>query len=182
MKQHGPWRIVSSREVYRDPWIEVQRDEVIRPDGEPGSHCVVRMKPGVSVLPLDDEGMVYLTDEFHYGIGCEAIEVVSGGMEPGEAPQRTAERELREELGITAGQWHDLGTVNPFTTIVVSPTRLFLARKLSFGDTDREGTEQIRIRAMPLAQAVEMVCDSRITHGPSCVLILKALRFLDGGM
>jgi len=179
MKQHGPWQILSTREVYRDPWIEVDRDEVIRPDGKPGSHCIVRMKAGISVLPLDEHSIVYLTEEFHYGVGRDAIEVVSGGMEPGEEPQAAARRELREELGITARRWDDMGTVDPFTTIVVSPTRLFLARELSFGETEWEGTEQIRVRSVPLAEAVEMVCDSRITHGPSCVLILKAQRFLE---
>ncbi len=48
-QQHGPWQILSRREVYRDPWIEVVRDEVVRPDGAPGSHCIVRLKSGVSV-------------------------------------------------------------------------------------------------------------------------------------
>ena len=181
MKPHGPWQIVGSREVYRDPWIEVQCDDVIRPDGRQGTHCVVRMKPGVSVLPVDDDGTVYLTDEFHYGIGRQAIEVVSGGIEPGDDPLATAQRELAEELGIQAGEWHDLGLVDPFTTIVVSPTRLFLARGLTFGQTAQEGTERIGIVQCSLAEAVEMVLDSRITHGPSCVLILKAARMLEKG-
>lgn len=178
MKPHGPWQIVGSREVYRDPWIDVQRDEVIRPDGRPGTHCIVRMKPGVSVLPLDADGMVYLTDEFHYGIGHQAIEVVSGGIETGDDPLATAQRELAEELGIWASDWLDLGLVDPFTTIVVSPTRLFLARGLTFGQTNQEGTERIGKVQCSLAEAIEMVLDSRITHGPSCVLILKAARMV----
>jgi ADP-ribose pyrophosphatase len=178
MKTHGPWQIVGSREVYRDPWIELQKDDVIRPDGRPGTHCIVRMKLGVSVLPLDDDGTVYLTEEFHYGIGRQAIEVVSGGIEKGDTPLATAQRELAEELGIEARDWHDLGTVDPFTTIVVSPTRLFLARGLSFGTTAQEGTERIGKYQCTLVEAVEMVLDSQITHGPSCVLILKVARIL----
>ena len=79
MKPHGPWQILASHEVYRDPWIELQKDDVIRPDGRQGTHCIVRMKPGVSVLPLDDDGTVYLTDEFHYGIGRQAIERDASG-------------------------------------------------------------------------------------------------------
>ena len=178
MREHGPWRILSTREVYRDPWIAVQRDEVIRPDGQPGSHAVVRIKPGVAVLALDDAGQVHLTEEFHYGIGRDALEVVSGGIEPGEDPLAAAQRELAEELGIRAAEWTDLGVVDPFTTIVVSPTRLFLARGLTFGQTDCEGTERIGRRVLPLAAAVEAVLSSRITHAPSCVLILKAERFV----
>ncbi len=181
MRQHGPWQIRSTGEVYRDPWIDVQRDEVLRPDGLPGSHVVVRIKPGVAVLALDSAGNVHLTEEFHYAVGCVGLEVVSGGCEPGEDPLETARRELAEELGIRAERWTDLGTVDPFTSIVVSPTRLFLARELTFGQTDCEGTEQIVRRILPLAAAVEAVLASRITHAPSCVTILKAQWLLERG-
>ena len=61
MTPHGPWKIISSQTVYRDPWLSLTRDEVVRPDGLPGSHSVVHIKPGVSVLALDADGFVYLT-------------------------------------------------------------------------------------------------------------------------
>ncbi len=171
--RHGPWQILSRAEVYRDPWIEVTRDVVIRPDGAPGTHCIVRLKAGVSVLALDAEGMVYLTEEFHYGVGRTTIEAVSGGMDAGEDALEAGKRELQEELGITASEWTDLGVCDPFTSVVVSPTRLFLARSLTFGPTALEGTEQIGCRKMAFADAVRMVQESQITHAPSCVLILK---------
>lgn len=177
-RPHGPWQIHSRATVYRDPWIEVDRDEVTRPDGAPGSHCIVRLLPGVSVLALDDQQQVYLTEDFHYGVGRETLELVSGGIDPGEDAAGAARRELAEELGITAQTWTDLGVCDPFTTIVVSPTRLFLARGLTFGPTSAEGTERIRCRKLPLSEAVQQVLDSRITHGPSCVLILKVARML----
>jgi hypothetical protein len=85
VKRHGPWQIIESHEVYRDPWVAVRRDNVIRPDGKPGTHSVVMLKPGVTVLAIDDETNVYLTEEFHYGVGRITIEAVSGGIEPGEA-------------------------------------------------------------------------------------------------
>ena len=173
MKQHGPWQVVSTREVYRDPWIGVVRDEVIRPDGQPGSYCVIHLKAGVSVVAVDDEGRVYLTEEFHYAVGCETLESVSGGIDAGEEPLAAAKRELKEELGIEAGEWTDLGMVHPFTANVLSPTRLYLARKLTFGKSELEGTEQIRCRQMLLTEAVEAVMKGGITHAPSCVAILK---------
>lgn len=173
---HGPWQILTRREVYRDPWIEVTRDEVIRPDGAPGSHCIVRMRSGVSVLAVDQHGAVHLTEEFHYAVGRTTIEAVSGGIEDGEDAAHSARRELEEELGITAGTWTDLGVCDPFTSIVVSPTRLFLAQELTFGATAHEGTERIRAVSFPLSVALEMVLDSRITHAPTCILILKAAR------
>ena len=178
MQQHGPWQIVQSHEVYRDPWIAVRKDNVIRPDGQPGTHSVVTIKPGVCVLAIDDGQQVYLTVEFHYSVGRTTIEAVSGGIEPDEEPLLTAKRELQEELGIGADDWTDLGVVDPFTASVVSPTRLYLARKLTFGDQAPEGTEQIRCLKMPLTEAVQKVMTSEITHGPSCVLILKTALLL----
>ncbi len=171
-RQHGPWQIVRTLPVYRDPWLEVDRDEVIRPDGDPGTHCVVRMKAGVCVLARDSDGDVYLTEEFHYAVGRTTLEGVSGGIEPGEEALATAQRELQEELGLAAANWHELGVVDPFTSIVLSPTRLYLAEELRPVDRAPEGTELIRSVKLPLERAVEMVIQGQITHSPTCVLLL----------
>lgn len=173
MKSHGPWKIVRSHEVYRDPWVKLRKDDVVRPDGQPGTFAVVDLKPGVSVLAMDDQQHVYLTEEFHYGVGRTTLESVSGGIEPGDDALSTAQKELLEEVGIEAAEWTDLGAVDPFTANVVSPTQLYLARNLAFMEAAPEGTEMIRRVQMPLAEAVQKVLDSQITHAPSCVLILK---------
>ena len=132
------------------------------------------LKPGVTVIAVDDQRDAFLTEEFHYGVGRTTIEGVSGGVEPGEEPLVTARRELREEIGIEAGQWDHLGTTDPFTAGTVSLTQLYLARKLSFVADAPEGTEIIRRIQIPLAEAVEMVLASKITHSPSCLAILMA--------
>lgn len=174
MREHGPWRIKVTREVYRDPWVGLTVDDLVRPDGTPGTFSIVHVKPGISVVAMDDQGVVYLTEEFRYAVGRMSLEVVSGGVEEGEEPLAAAQRELKEELGIEAGEWTDLGRTDPFTSMVLSPARLFLARQLQFGDHDRDGAELIRCVPMPLAEAVQAVLESRITHSVSCLAILKA--------
>ena len=178
MSQHGPWKIVDSHSVYADPWLTVRCDDVIRPDGKPGTYSVVNLKPGVSVLAIDSKNYVYLTEEFHYGVGRVTLETVSGGIETDESPLLTAQRELQEEVGIKARTWHDLGHCDPFTASVVSPTNLFLACDLTIGVATPEGTEQIRCVKLSFAEAIEKVMNNEITHAPSCLVILKAARFL----
>jgi ADP-ribose pyrophosphatase len=173
MYQHGPWKVLRSREVYRDPWIGVQIDDVIRPDGAPGIHSVIRIKPGACVIALEDAQYVYLTEEFHYAVGRMTIEGVSGGNDPPEDDLATAQRELREEIGIVAGRWTELGMVDPFTSNVHSPTRLYLAEELRFVEPEREGSETMHRRRVALSEAVAMVWDGRITHAPTCVALLK---------
>ncbi len=173
MREYGPWGIKSSAEIYADPWITVRRDEVQRPDGLPGTHCVVNLKAGVSVLAVGDDGLVHLTEEFHYAVGRVGLEAVSGGIDAGETPIDAARRELREEMGIEAARWTPMGVIDPFTSVVLSPTALFIAEGLTFGTAAPEATEQIRHVTMPLAEALEQVREGGITHGPSCVLILR---------
>lgn len=178
VRKNGPWTIKETIPKYKNPWIEVKEDQVIRPDGKPGIFGIVNMKPGISVLPLDDQGFVYLTDEFHYAIEQDSIEVVSGAIDENEKPLDAAKRELEEELGIKAEEWLELGIVNPFTTVIKSPSYLFLARNLKFIKSNQEGTENIKLIKVKFYDAVKMVMESKITHGPSCVLIFKANKFL----
>ena len=58
---------------------------MIRLDGKPGTYSVVNLKPGVSVLAIDSKNYVYLTEEFHYGVGRVTLETVSGGIETDES-------------------------------------------------------------------------------------------------
>lgn len=176
---YGPWTVLQTREIYRDPWVVLRKDDVIRPDGRPGTHTVTRFKDGVSVLPLDESGYVFLTEEFHYAQGRRAIEVISGGVEEGEDLLTAAARELREEVGITASRWMPLGVVDPLTSQAISPISMYLAEALSFVEASPDGTETIRRLRVPFAEAVEMVMRSEITHSGSCVLILKAARLLE---
>lgn len=174
----GSWTITDSKSVYKNPWISVKEDKVIRPDGKEGIFGVVEMKPGVSVLPIDDDGNVYLTKEYHYAVERETIEAISGGIDNGENKENAARWELKEEAGITANKLIDLGVIDPFTTVVVSPNYLYLARNLKFSEANPEGTENIKIIKTSMREAVQWVMDSKITHGATATLILKAKEYL----
>ena len=172
--KHGPWTIVQSNEVYRDAWMTVRMDNVLRPDGEPGTYSTVRIKPGVCVIPVADDGTCYMTKEFHYAVGRDTIEGISGGIEEGETPEVAAARELEEEVGIVAGRLLPLGVVDPLTAAMLSPTRIFLATDLRFTQTNMESTECIERVEMQFDEVLRMVIENEITHAPSCVAILKA--------
>ncbi len=180
MRKHGPWTITHTRLVYEDPWLSLRRDECLRPDGAPGSYSTVHLKPGVCVLAVE-QPWVYLTQEFHYAVGRETIEGVSGGIEPDESAEQAARRELREELGIEADQWEHIGQVDPFTAAVYSPTQLWIASRLRFVPRELEGTEVIQTVRTRIEQAVSWVEDGTISHAPTCVLLLRwALRAARG--
>lgn len=172
--QKGPWQTVASDIKYRNPWISVREDKVIRPDGKDGIFGVVTMQPGVSILPVDQDGNVYLAKEYRYGIERVTIEVISGGYDADEDRIDAVRRELKEETGLEASEIIELGFIDPFTSVVNCPNYLYLAHGLKHGEAHPEGTEQIEVLKVPYRQAFEWVMDSTITHGASVAVILKA--------
>jgi ADP-ribose pyrophosphatase len=172
--QKGPWRVTGSKPTYENPWMKVREDQVIRPDGKPGIFGVVTLLPGVSVLPITEDGYVYITEEYRYGIERDSIEAASGGIEDGATPLETAKKELQEETGLVATEWIDCGMVDPLTSVLAAPQYLFVARGLEQGKSNREGTEVITIHKIKLDDLCQMVLNGKITHAPTCVLILSA--------
>ncbi|WAC06735.1 MAG: NUDIX hydrolase [Thermodesulfobacteriota bacterium] len=177
-KTIGPYQVLSTKTVYRNPWITVREDQVIHPGGNQGIFGVIEMKAGSTVLALNSKSEVFLIKEFKYGIARESIELMSGGLDSAESAIDGAKRELKEELGLEADKWINLGVVDPFTTIVRSPNYMFLAIGIKEGQQNLEELEKLEIIKIPFTQAIDMVMRSEITHSASCTCILKAARYL----
>jgi ADP-ribose pyrophosphatase len=170
----NPVRRVSSNQIHSGNLVRLRLDSVVLPRGTEATYEYVEIKNGSSTLAMEDNGDVWLVREWKYAIDRPSLEVASGGIEPGEAPLAAAQRELREEAGLIAERWTPMSFVDPFTTMLSCPNHLFLAEGLSRVDREPEEAEIIEVCRIPLAEAVKLVMDGGITHGSSCVAILKA--------
>ena len=177
-RQKGPYKVLSSEPRYRNRWIAVREDRVIRPGGSEGLFGVVEMVAGSSVLAIDAEDNAYLVREYKYAIGRESLEAVSGAIDEGETPLAAAARELREEAGLIAAEWQELGAIDPFTTAIQCRNHLFLARGLSHTAADPDDGEELSLVKLPFDAALQMVLAGEISHAASCVMILRAARLL----
>ena len=88
--------------MYRNPWITVREDDVIRPDGSGGVYGVVEIPASCGVVAIRDDGQVALVGQWRYVHDRYSVEIPTGGSEPGERPVDAAQRELREETGLTS--------------------------------------------------------------------------------
>lgn len=173
--KRGPYEITSSTAVYKNPWISVREDQIIRPDGEKGLFGIVEYSPGVSTVALTQENEVILVKEYAYAIDEYNICLPQGGVEPNESYLESAKRELLEEAGVEADTWQELGYINPYTMIVNGPIHLFLARNAKVITGPEKELELIQI---PFHTAVQWVMNSKINHSGTCVAILKAREFI----
>jgi 8-oxo-dGTP pyrophosphatase MutT (NUDIX family) len=170
----SPWRTLRAREVYRNPWIAVTEYAVLRPDGKEGIYGVVEPGDNAAVVALDVDGRVYLVGEFVYPVQTFEWTIPSGKVEDSEETLVAARRELAEEVGLSANSWASLGSYLLTSGISPQVSHVFLATGLTAGAPQPEGTERLTIRAVPLAEAVEMCLRSEIRDAPSVLGIWRA--------
>jgi len=176
---HNPWRVLSSAVKYQNPWISVREDQVLNPGGGAGIYGVVTMKnKAIGIIPVDAQGNTWLVGQYRYPLGEYSWEIPMGGGPVALDVLESARRELREETGLSAGRWTRIARLHTSNSVTDEEGFVFLAEDLTPGATEPEETEDLRLWKLPLAEAVQMAMDDRITDGISVAGLLKAARVL----
>jgi 8-oxo-dGTP pyrophosphatase MutT (NUDIX family) len=178
----NPYTTRASRVVYENPWMRVREDDVVRPDGHDGIYGVVTTRVATGVVALTDDDHVVLVGQWRYPLERYSWEIVEGGTDDGEQPREAAARELREEAGLDAAEWEELGgPVHLSNCISAEEGRLFVARGLTEVGADPDGTEQLQRRVVPVTEALARVDDGTITDAMTVVALLRLARARTGG-
>ena len=161
------WKTLAKKPLVQNKFINLWEEEVERPDGKTSTYYVLRRAPFSIVIPYVD-GTVYLVKQYRHTVASLSIEFPMGYVE-GKPPKETAETELREEVGITAGTLKEIGKFwyGPGRTDQLA--YVFLAEDLRFGKQHLEDGEFIEIAKYPLEQVGEMIQRGEILDGPSIV-------------
>jgi 8-oxo-dGTP pyrophosphatase MutT (NUDIX family) len=159
-----PWRTLTSREVYANPWIRVREDQVLRPDGSPGLYGVVSMTPAVGVVALTDAEEVVMVGQWRYALGEYSWELVEGGVDAGEDPLTAIQRELAEEAGYHASSWAPLGPpLSVSNSVTDQRGQLFVARGLRTVPRAPDPTEALVVAHLPVEEALDLIDRGRIS-------------------
>lgn len=172
-------KTAESRRVFDGVLLRLDVDQVSLPDGETAVREVVRHPGGVCVLPLHDDGTVSVVRQFRYPYKEIVTELPAGKLEPGEDPFAAIQRELSEETGFTAGEWHDMGLFYPTPGYTDERLHLYFARKLRPGAAHPDQDEFLECERLSLDQLLDQVMDGTLKDGKTIALVLKVRRFLD---
>jgi len=171
------WKTLSSETVYENAWIEINHREVITPGGSNGIYGLVKFKnQAIGVVPVDEEGNIYLVGQFRYAIDEYTWEIPEGGGALGVDGLDAAKRELKEETGLTAKKWTKLARIHTSNSATNEEGFLYIAEELVQEEAEPEETEELQVKKVPLKDAVEMVMRSEITDSLSVCAILMAAR------
>ncbi len=169
---------MSTKLVYSNAWIRVREDKVITPRGRSGIYGVVEAKPAIGVVPLTTDLFTYLVGQYRYTLDTYNWEIPEGGGEKNETLLEGAKRELREETGLSAKQWTQLGelyTTNCFTN---ERAYIFIAENLSQGSTEPEPTEVLTLKKLPFLDAWQMVLNQEIKDSLSVTALMRTYHHL----
>ena len=173
----NPWKRISSKIVYDNPWVSVRHEEVIKPNGEAGIYGVAHFKNfAAAVLPLDSDNNTWLVGQYRYTLEEYSWEIPMGGGVLNSDILEAAKRELKEETGMIANLWTPLGNLHTSNSVTDEVGYMFLAEDLTEGDAEPDDTEILALKKVSLQEAVRMVMDSEITDSLSIAAILKVAR------
>jgi len=168
---------LASREVYRNRWMRVREDEILRSNGERGIYGVVEKHEAAIILPID-QGKVWLVEQFRYTIGERALELPQGGWEMEvESPEELARGELKEETGLEAAQMVRLGELWVAYGFTRQKQHVYLATGLTRAEKEPDAEEHdIVVRPVPLEEFEELMRSGKIRDG--CTLAAWGLYLL----
>jgi 8-oxo-dGTP pyrophosphatase MutT (NUDIX family) len=181
----NPWRVLSAEARYDNAWITVTHHEVLNPAGGPGIYGSVHYKNlAIGVIPIDAEGNTWLVGQYRFPTQTYTWEIPEGGGNPAHTPLESAQRELLEETGIRASRWRlILSDMQLSNSVSDELAYIFIATDLSFGASQPEETEALTVRKLPVAEAIVMAKDGRITDAMSVAGLLRLrLLQLEGGL
>ena len=171
----NPWKTLSSKPIYENPWIKIREDQVLNPSGGNGIYGVVTMKnKAIGIVAIDKEGYTYLVGQYRYTLNEYSWEIPEGGGPLGIDPIESAKRELKEETGFTANKWSFLCRIHLSNSVTDEEGFVFLAEDLIAGESEPEETEELNVKKLPMKEAIEMVMNNKITDSMSVAGILKA--------
>jgi 8-oxo-dGTP pyrophosphatase MutT (NUDIX family) len=183
MSHENPWKKLSERVVYKNPWITVREDQVVSPGGKAGIYGVVETRIATGVVALTDDMHVYLVGQYRYPMNEYSWEIPEGGSEENEDALVTAQRELKEETGVVAGSWQQLGGEVHLSNCHSSERGiLFLARDLVRKASQPDHTELLEVRLEPFSTCLEMVDRGEIRDSLTIIAILRTARLLSSGV
>jgi ADP-ribose pyrophosphatase len=166
---------------WRGAWLEVVTEDVALPNGTTVALDIVRHPGASAVVPFTSDSEVVLIRQYRYATGGTLWEVPAGKLDPGEAPEVCARRELEEEAGFRAGRLESLGGMWCSPGFTDEWINLYAAFDLETVPQRLEDDEVIELHPMPFSEALDLLWAGQIPDAKSALALLKAAKLLERG-
>jgi ADP-ribose pyrophosphatase len=170
--------LIRSEKVYQGRAFGVRRDQVRLPNGQLAYLDVIEHVGSVALIPVDDRGTIWFVRQYRHSVGQMVLELPAGTLEAGEPPEEGAHREVREEIGMAAGQLLKIGEFFLAPGYSTEFMHIYLAMDLQQAPLPRDEDEFLSVEAIPFEEAFRMVEQHKIQDAKTLAALFLARPFL----
>lgn len=174
-------KITNQAEIYRGKVFRVRTDQLQFEGGQQSAYDVVEHPGSVTIIPVDDDGEVWLIRQYRHPVRGSLLEFPAGTLEGDEDPADCADRECREEIGMEPGELLLLGEFYLAPGYSTEKTYLFLARDLQPSHLAADEEEAIEIERYSIDEIYDLIAGDSIKDAKTLAGLLLALPMLDEG-
>ena len=170
---------LSGEEIYPGKIIRVEKWQVALPNGDTAMREIVKHNGASAIVPVDGAGMVTMVRQHRVAIDKCTWEIPAGKLDsPTEDPFDAAKRELEEETGLQAEHWQKLTSMYTTPGFTNERITIYLATGLSQHPSHPDADEFLRIKKIPLDDAITQCMSGEIQDGKTLVGLLMAKQVL----
>jgi len=169
---------VSSKRIYDGHIVNLRVDEVKLENGKTAKREIVEHRGATAIVPILEDGRVVLVRQYRYAAATELLEIPAGTLEPDEAPENCARRELEEETGFKCREIKKMMEIFLAPGYSTEKIHIYLATGLSEAKMRLEEDERINVEKVPISTALEMVSSGKIQDAKTISGLYVAARFL----
>ena len=170
--------LIQSKVVYQGHKFVLRNDRVQTPNGVVDLD-IVEHHGSIVLVPLDEKGQIYFVRQYRHAAGQEMLELPAGTLEPGEAPEACAAREIREETGMAAASLREIGAFYLAPGYSSEYMHVFLATGLSHSPLEADADEFLSVEILSLAEALKLAETGQLPDSKSLAALLLARPYLD---
>jgi len=168
---------LSSRMVYEGRAVKLRVDTVKLPSGRQTSREIVEHENCVAIIAIDDADNILLVKQFRKPVEKELLEIPAGGIDPGETPEDSVRREMREETGFLPQKVAKLGGFYSSPGFCTEYLHLYLATDLVHSPLQAEDSQSISLVRVPLLEIPGLIASGAICDAKSIAGLLAFLEY-----
>lgn len=174
-----PFTTLNRIKQYSAHVFDVAKIHVRLPDGRERFYDLVEHGNSVTILPIDSQGNIYFVTQHRVGSGSDLLELPAGVLNTGEEPAISAQRELREEIGMDAQNIQLLGGFYLAPGYTDEYMYVFLASGLFDSPLDADEDEFLNISKIPVSEVYRKAYDDFFQDGKTLAALLLAKPIID---
>lgn len=166
--------------IFKGHILDVVIDTIQLPNGKAVKREMVLHPGAAAIVPFDEEGNVYLIEQYRHPVGDYILEIPAGTLEEGEDPADCASRELEEEIGYKAKEMNHLMSIYPAVGFSTERIEIYIAKGLIKSEQNLDEDEFVEVKKMTLDEALELIDNNKIVDSKSICGLLKAAKQVKG--